>query len=274
MAEPAKAQTLKAGEHYGSIFCKTSVPSAYLSESIYQKSVRLPEHSHELGFFTLILDGRYSEEVKRRDVFYSPQTVLWRQSELSHRDKIEADSSRFFFVEIEKSFSKKLAQHGRVPERFAERNGSLTWLASRLREEIFRGPDHSPLVVEGIILEMLGGLMRDGTAVDRHQPKWLLRVVDRINAEFAECLTSEDLAADAGVHPVYLAAVFRKFYRETIGDYVQKLRVSHASALLHNNEIPLTEIAFSCGFADQSHFSRVFKRRTGITPGAFRKSLQ
>jgi AraC family transcriptional regulator len=272
MTEPTKAQKLMAGEHFGSVFHKYRIPSAFLSESVYQRRLSMPEHSHELGFFTLILDGGYSEEVRRRSIVYTPQTVLWRQAEISHKDKIEADSSRFFFVEIESSYSEKMSQYGGIPERLSERNGSLTWLASRLRSEILAGPDHSPLIAEGITLEMFGVLIRHRGAVDKGPPKWLRRVVDRLHEEFAGNMTSESLAADAGVHPVYLAAVFRKFHRETIGDYIQKLRVTHASAMLQNKEIPLTEIAFSCGFADQSHFTRVFKRRMGVTPGAYRNS--
>ncbi len=274
MTEPVYAQKLKAGEHYGSVFHKYRIPSAFLSESVYHRSICLPEHSHELGFFTLILDGGYSEEIRRRNVVYSPRTVLWRQAETSHKDKIEADSSRFFFVEIESSYSEKLSQYGNIPEHLSERNGSLTWLVSRLRNEILSGPDHSPLIAEGITLEMLGMIVRQGGAADKRPPRWLTRVVERLHEEFAESVTSESLAAEAGVHPVYLASVFRKFHRETIGEYVQRLRITNAAKLLQESETPLTEIAFSCGFADQSHFTRVFKRRMGVTPGAYRDSIQ
>src|SRR5215204_1953270 len=130
MAEPASSQKLKAGEHYGSVFHKYRTPSAFISESVYKRSVCLPEHSHELGFFTLILDGGYSEVIRRRDVVYSPQTVLWRQAEISHKDRIEADSSRFFFVEIDSVFAERLSGYGQLPERLSERSGALTWLTA------------------------------------------------------------------------------------------------------------------------------------------------
>ncbi|HEX2640136.1 MAG TPA: AraC family transcriptional regulator [Pyrinomonadaceae bacterium] len=274
MASPeAHAERLMAGEHYGSVFKKFRVPAAIISESIYQQSQCLPEHSHELGFFTLIIAGNYSEELRGRNVVYSPHTVLWRQAEVPHKDKIETNSSRFFFVEIEKGFSQRLEQYGRIPDRLAEKSGSLTGLASRLRNEILCGPDCSPLIAEGIALEMLGTLMRQGNPLEKRPPKWLLRVVERLSEDFAEGISTEDLAADAGVHPVHLAAVFRRFYHETIGDYVQKLRVEHASELLQKKSISLCEIAYECGFADQSHFTRVFKRRVGVTPGVFRSSL-
>ena len=268
------AQQLKAGEHCGYVSNKTQLSSAIVSESVYRRTLCLPEHSHELGFFALILDGQYSEVIGGRDVFYSPQTVLWRQAEISHKDKIEAKSSRFFFVEIERAYTDKLRLHGPVPERLAERNGSLTWLASRLRNEIINGEASSPLIAEGITLEMLGHLTLTKKFGDKRPPHWIVRVAERLNEEFASPLANEDLAAEAGVHPVHLASVFRRYYGENIGEYVQRLRVERASVLLNDLEMPLTDIAYECGFSDQSHFSRVFKRRTGLTPGAFRSSCK
>lgn len=268
-----KSEKLKAGEHYGNVFCKTNIPSAILSESIYKKSVALPEHSHELAFFTLILNGHYSEHYAGKQLVYSPLTVLWRHSNLSHRDKIEQNGSRFFFVEIKKTYLDRLLEYEKIPEHLFEQNGNLVWLASRLRAEVRDGQTCSPLVAEGITLEMLGNLARKNNLGEKRPPKWLIRVVDKLKAEFTENLSTEELAAEAAVHPVHLAAVFRRFHRETIGDYVQKLRINYASKLLLDKEIPLCEIAYSAGFSDQSHFTRIFKRHLGITPGAFRNSM-
>jgi AraC family transcriptional regulator len=264
---------LGAGEHYGAVFHKHRTDAAVISESVYDQSMCLPEHSHELGFFTLILDGHYSEILSRKTVVYSPKTVLWRQAGLSHRDKIEAASSRFFFVEINRSFVERLAQCERLPDHLAEKNGLLTTLSSRLRSEVIASDISSPLIIDGITLEMLGLLARRGRLVERHPPIWLKRVLDRLNEDIAAEVTTNELAAEAGVHPVYLASVFRKFHHQTIGDYVQKLRVAHATSLLEDKELPLCDIAYQCGFADQSHFTRVFKRRAGVTPGAYRSSL-
>jgi AraC family transcriptional regulator len=131
-----------------------------------------------------------------------------------------------------------------------------------------------PLIAEGITLEMLAHLTRKRSTGEARAPKWLRRVVERHNDEFTDNISSEELAAEAKVHPVHLASAFRRFYNQTIGEYVQRKRVSHASKLLLDREIPLTEIAYSAGFSDQSHFTRVFKRFTGLTPGAFRSSVE
>jgi AraC family transcriptional regulator len=263
---------LKAGEHFGVVSPRFHTPSAVFSESVYKTKLCLPEHSHELAFFTLIVKGHYSERYGSRFFEYSPMTVLWRAAEIAHKDNIN-DSSQFFFVEVRQSALDRLADYNKdIPRHMFEQAGNLAWLASRLRHEIISGGDCSPLIAEGITLEMLGRIGQQKDALDRQPPHWLRRVVDRLNEEFAENLTSEELAIEAGVHPVHLASVFRRFYRETIGEYVQTRRVTHASTLLLKGEMSLADIAYSAGFSDQSHFNRVFKRITGLTPGAFRNS--
>lgn len=272
-AEP-KSQKLKAGEHFGDVSPKVHISSAVLSESIYQNKTALPEHSHELGFFTLILEGGYSEQVGSKHFQYSPKTVLWREAEVAHKDRIESNRSHFFFVEIKRDYLEKLLEYEKIPDRLSERHGSLVWLASRLHCELQNEQLYSPLIAEGITLEMLGYLARKKNInLEKRAPKWLSRVLERLNEEFTENLSTEELAAEAKVHPVHLASVFRRFQHQTIGEYVQKLRINYASELLLKKDLPLVEIAYSSGFSDQSHFTRIFKRVVGITPGAFRSSL-
>ncbi|CAN5576014.1 hypothetical protein BH10ACI2_BH10ACI2_04980 [soil metagenome] len=269
-AKQSMTRKLRAGEHWGSVSNKCHIPSAVFSESTYQQKISLPEHAHELAFFTLILNGIYSEKFAGKDRVFARHTVLWRQADQSHKDRIETDQSQFFFVEIKRIFLDGLNLFERVPDRLVEQNGSLAMLAARLRREIMSGQQYSSLIAEGITLEMLGHLVRKSTEKEKRPPKWLADVVDRLNEEFTESLTTEMLAVEADVHPVHLAAVFRRFYNETIGEYVQKRRVEYCVEMLSRNDMSLIEISQSAGFSDQSHFTRVFKRHTGATPGTFR----
>ena len=68
------------------------------------------------------------------------------------------------------------------------------------------------------------------------------------------------------MHPVYLACAFRRHYRCTIGEYVRQLRVESACRELSKANTPLSQIALTAGFTDQSQFSRTFKRVIGLTP--------
>jgi AraC-like DNA-binding protein len=84
--------------------------------------------------------------------------------------------------------------------------------------------------------------------------------------------TLADLSTEAGVHPGYLAAAFRRHFGCTIGTYARHQRVALACRHLTGSDAPLAEIALLTGFADQSHFTRTFKRQIGLTPAAYRKA--
>lgn len=271
--EAVKSVNLKAGEFYGQVPRKQSAASVILTEVVHRRPISVPKHSHELGHFQLLLEGSYSETSGGKSISPSPMTVFWHRPGIVHKDEIGPQGGRFFMIEIQPGSIRQLEQITKLPEDFHIKNDSLVWLACRLYHEFKKWQICSDLVAEGITLEMLGHLARKTVGRDRRQPKWLFRVVERLNEEFAENISTEELALEAKVHPVHLASVFRRFYRQSLGEYVQKLRVAHASRLLLDREIPLAEIAYSVGFADQSHFTRIFKRLTGTTPGAFRDSL-
>lgn len=264
---------LTPGQFYGTVAEKRSVSSSIISEVVHSTAKSLPEHSHELAFFCLLIDGSYSESLGRRRFSYRPLSLLWHPSGVEHKDEIGNKGGRFFGIEIRKEGLETLREFANVPHHFHERGTPLVWLACRLYHEFRNWQPCSELVAEGITLEMLGRSARQEPAPQKKPPAWLKKVVERLDAEFREHPTSSDLAAEAGVHPVHLAAVFRKFKGETVGEYVQARRIEFSFGLLAERDLSLADIALESGFSDQSHFTRVFHRFTGMTPGAFRTSI-
>jgi AraC family transcriptional regulator len=155
--------------------------------------------------------------------------------------------------------------------------GSAAWLMMRLYDAARQTDAASSLVVEGLTLELMAELSRQRTTLadSNHSqpPRWLNHAKELLHAQFPEALTHDQLAQAVGVHPVYLAHEFRRYYQCTIGQYVRRLRIEHASRQLASSAASLAEIALAAGFCDQSHFSRVFKRLTGMTPAHFRGNL-
>jgi AraC family transcriptional regulator len=82
------------------------------------------------------------------------------------------------------------------------------------------------------------------------------------------------LAADAGVHPVHLARVFRRHNGESIGSRLRRLKVLRAFEQLPDSRRALAEITLDSGFTDQSHLTRVFRQVAGRPPGAVRRLLK
>ena len=267
-----QSDKLKGGEFYGRVPQQRIVSSSILSEVVHQPDLKVREHYHELAYFSFVLEGSYSEKFAGKAYLHQPLSVLWRREGILHKeDLIGAGGAHFLTIEIQPKTLENLSQLAKVPDDFCGRDIPLVQLACRLYQELKNWQICSDLVAEGITLEMLALSARKQIYPEKHPPKWLLRVVEKLNDEFTGNFSTEELAREANVHPVHMARVFRQFYHETIGEYVQKLRINFASRLLLDKEIPLIKIAYSAGFSDQSHFTRVFKRCVGITPGAFRK---
>lgn len=268
------SKNLKAGEFYGQVPNKRALAAVVMTEVVHRQRISVPQHAHELGHFQLLLEGSYLENCGGKNVSLRPMTISWHRPGITHKDEIGTRGGRFFMIEMQPRSIEQLRQLTRLPEDFYARHSPLVWLARRLYDEFRNWQLCSDLIAEGITLEMLAHAARRENCDEKRPPAWLARVIEKLRDEFTENFSTEQLAREAGVHPVHLAAVFRRFQRETIGEYVQRLRVDHASRLLSDKEIPLVEIAYAAGFSDQSHFTRVFKRHVGITPGVFRDSLR
>ena len=107
---------------------------------------------------------------------------------------------------------------------------------------------------------------------DRREPRWVSRVAEMLRVRFATPPSHAELAAEVGVHPVYLASGFRRFRGRTIGDEVRRLRIESTSRQLLRSDVSIAAIAAAAGYSDQSHFTRSFKRATGLTPAEFRRA--
>ncbi len=235
----------------------------------------LPAHSHKLPFVALILEGNYAERYMGQQNQFGPFTVSFRPADIPHQDEVGPTGVRFFEVEIRPSWRKRLQEcSGNLDiARDDFGGGELLWLTLRLFRETRTSPLVDDIQVESLIAELLakvGGLRAEKT---KDAPGWLRRVMEKIEEQYCQRLTLEDLSADAGVHPVHLSRVFRKVRREGIGDCIRRMRVKAACEKMLSPKLTLADISFDTGFADQSHFTRVFRDFTGMSPEKFRQML-
>ena len=100
--------------------------------------------------------------------------------------------------------------------------------------------------------------------------KWIQALKDLLNDRWDEFPSLNDLSTELKVHPITISKYFAKENGMTLSEYMRKIKVNRAVGLLMNSSSSLAEIAFTCGFSDQSHMSRLVKNYTGYTPGAIR----
>jgi AraC family transcriptional regulator len=265
-------RNLKPGQFYGEILRKRQASGLILSELKHEGGRKLPSHSHELAYFCLLLNGNYWEQFGRKRVNYKPFTVMFHPSGTTHIDEIGPDGGRFFSVEVKSEWMDRLREClGTIDLDSSLHEGDLAWLAMRLYREHKQADACSMLTIEGLVLEMLAIVGRMKDVKESSGPPWLRRATELLNEEFLSNFRIQDIANQIGVHPFHLSRVFRTVHRQSIGEYVQKLRVSYACKQLALPDNDLATVALCSGFADQSHFTRVFKNVTGMTPGVFRQ---
>lgn len=92
------------------------------------------------------------------------------------------------------------------------------------------------------------------------------RAVEYIADHFDQPLSIQSLADELEVSPSYFSALFSKCMGIGFHEYLTRFRVEEARQLLTATQYPINEIAVTVGYADQSSFTKAFKRATGITP--------
>lgn len=95
------------------------------------------------------------------------------------------------------------------------------------------------------------------------------RALDMIENNYASELTALAIARELHIHPTYLHKLFREETGYSVCEYIQKIRLRHASELLCG-PLTLRETALAVGISSPQYFSKLFKREYGLTPGEYR----
>lgn len=96
-------------------------------------------------------------------------------------------------------------------------------------------------------------------------------VLDHINAHLSEPLRAEDLAVRAGLSVYQLDQRVRALYGLSLAQYITRGRIEQACHLLRQSDEAISQIALTCGYGDQTAFTRQFRRSVGLAPGAYRE---
>lgn len=237
---------------------------------------RLPWHEHTDASICFVVSGSYAEQTRGAARECPPQSMVFKPAAERHADQFGRDGGTCLLMEIGPSRLEAIESVSDVITRPSfVRTAKLATLGRQVYREFTRGDAFSPLAIEGLILEVLAEGSRAALAPSATQPPmWLRRAHDLIHDTFSEPLTLSSIARAVGVHPSHLARTFRKQYRGSIGEYVRRLRIERACRELAGTNAALSDIGLRSGFFDQSHFSRVFKQHTGLTPAEYRTAAR
>ncbi|HKG95125.1 MAG TPA: AraC family transcriptional regulator [Gemmatimonadaceae bacterium] len=252
-----------------------------VSEFLLPPLLELPPHYHETACLSVLLDGSVEEAVGPRTLTYARASLFVKPAGERHSNRIGRVGARALAVEPSAARAATLDLSadplGRVLHSQDPRAAAL---ASAIAREL-REPDAvSPIAIEGLALELVAlaaRAVRPG-ARPRHSggapPAWLAAARELLHDRFTTTLRLADVAAAAGVHPAHLSRAFRAHHGASVGEYLRRLRLDWAAARLATSRDSLSAVALGAGFADQSHFTRAFKRYAGVTPERYRRRVR
>ena len=122
---------------------------------------------------------------------------------------------------------------------------------------------------------VLTALKRNRTASDYDQfPTYAVaaKALAYIREHFSEPINEKTIAAAIRYHPYYLTRLTKQYFGTTPYRYLMKCRCDYGIFLLQRTTLPIQEIAISCGFSSQAHFSSVIRKELGIPPSEVRKN--
>lgn len=263
------------GQLFGQTLKNIKLGNLELSEGAYSSGIETPPHSHKWALLCLVLKGTYLEKIGLKQYTRSSSTGFFHPPEELHISDFRNTTVGIFQIEID---PQRLAQMDCIASAFRQPMNFDGGVEIRLTQKIYQEfkwmDEASPIAIEGLTLELLAAAARSKYTKKNYYkiPQWLRNARDFLHDNFTESYSLDKVAAEAGVHPKYLATEFRRRFHLTIGEYIRHLRVENACREMANSDTPLIDIALSSGFCSQSHFIRTFKNITGFTPAQYRRN--
>jgi AraC family transcriptional regulator len=263
------SKSLNIGQFFGNVAERWAVDSVVVNRLVHTQARALPSHAHQAGFVSLMLEGEYRETAGFKQFGYQPFSCVYHPPNMDHRDEVGHTGVTLLTLEFKPELFDAMDFAAVNLRPIIDLSGNRpAWELMDLYRRISAG-HASQLDLESRAVALAFSIVRCSARVPRDL-RSLQRACEFVHAHFGENLTLAQVAHAAGLHPVYLGQIFRQEFGETLGEYLNRIRVRAAAERLANSDLPLSDIALDFGFYDQSHFTRVFRQLTGATPGMFR----
>lgn len=224
-------------------------------------------HSHVNAQISFIIEGEYIESKEKKKHFRQTGDFFFYNSYELHKFETETNFKNLN-IELTSQFLETYnIQENQIENRLITSKSSKLNILKMLFELQQKGEDMETSITF-LLLDMLTPVVTETKAFI---PKWFYLLEELIADKWNEKITLKEISETLNIHPVSISKYFSKYSGLTFGEYSRRIKINKSIDLLKNKKLTITEIAFLCGFSDQSHFIRTFKNLNGFTPNQFRK---
>ena len=265
-------KTLPFGSFNGERRSGIDLNGFLLAEFVDRPEDTISRHTHEDTHFQFLLKGLYITSAIGLDAPCGPPAVIFNPAGTTHRDRFHTRGGSFLALSVSPGVMGRIGDACVIEDRAVGFSGGETlWLGNRLRRELRRCDALSPIVIEGLALELLANIARPETHRTWSSPPWLDVAFQQVQDCYCDKLTVQGIALAVGVQPLALGRSFRKRFGCSLGEMLRRRRIARAEELLRRRDLPLAEIALATGFTDQAQLTKAFRRVTGLTPAIYRR---
>lgn len=263
----------------------------FLSAAYSQQRIDYPSHYHQGHEVLLVLSGRIRVSLEKEVCQAGPGDLVIFSRFESHAVEVLSPQYSRYTLQIGHEGSGCLPENPllssalvnrspgfrRVVSTGGDTDAFVSILKKMKQEQDAPGP-MTQLQLELLLQQFMICLYRLAPELFSAQEGRSAAVVSRIQREmerdYREPFSLDALAAKHHISPSYLAHSFKAITGFAPMEYLAACRLDAAKELLTSTDMGIQQIVDACGYTDDSNFSRTFKKRTGMTPTAFRKKYR
>lgn len=244
-------------------------------------------HAHDTYELLITFSQVVHSRVDRKTITVEKNNIIAFNSEQEHGNAKRLSGCRFLSIEMEKEFLSQIARSIFGKSQIVFKNDVIV-LSNDLKNliHLFMQEFHNLQPGHQLILESLGSqiavnllrqvksnlpvLLSERNYTEKENIK---RAIDYLTEQYNQDFSLQDLARVANLSPYHFSRVFKHEVGKTPYEFLLDVKLEKARDLLKNSRKTITEICYSCGFNNLSHFTMVFKKKMGVSPSHYRKEI-
>ncbi|MEO0556375.1 MAG: AraC family transcriptional regulator [Bacteroidota bacterium] len=261
------------GKYYGTQDIKVTFNEIVLSQYNYTIE-KTPWHYHENPYFMYMLNGNMIDCNKKVKSLLPPGSLMFNNWQEGHYGVRHSNEASGFHLEFEKSwFNKNDIDLKTFEGSQLVEDPKVHVLFAKLYQEFLIADSYSKVSIELLLMQICNALGEEKAIYHKKVPEWVNKLKELLQYD-TFTISLQYLSEQLGVHPVHISRTVPKYLSSSLGEYIRLIKLKKAIPQLLDSDHSLTQIAYNCGFTDQSHFNHIFRHYFDISPGQYRKILR